>query len=275
MPHDPLDPGADWSPRWTPSPELEAMLLEALETDDPDVVHEALDGFHDSASLKLALGAFAAAHRPTLPTQIRCEAVQAPESALEAAAAARATDLESPFDDSELETISEELRRLVEDGSLPTVVRCQALETGSLAPGEWQQSLTRRAWASASADWRFAAVVAMGSLPGFESELAEALQDPDDEIRQEAAVAIGSRGLESLAGRLLDLAEAPDESILVRTAAVEGIALLGPRKAPPRAARVLMGLVRDGPEEVASMAEGALLRLGLDDAPEDLSDLGL
>ena len=275
MSNDPFDPAGGWAPDWAPSPELEAMLLEGLASDDPSVVHEALDGFHESASLKLALAAFDAARREGLPTPIRCEAVQAPEAALEASTDPRAADLATPFDESELERISFELRALVEDESLPTVVRCQALETGALAGGDWQESMVRRAWKSASADWRFAAVVAMGAVPGFEEELAQALDDPDDEVRQEAAVSIGNRRLGSLADRLLDIAGDPDESFVVRSSALEGIALLGPSVAPPRSAGVLLALIEDGPEDLASLAHVVLVRLGLDEAPADLSDLDL
>lgn len=204
------------------------------------------------------------------PALEECSYEEAPDGTLEAPPPGTESWWELPLSSAGYREVTEELRRIYHDGSLPKLVRRRALEAAVRAPRDWHREAAATAWRSDDPEWRLTAVFAMGHLEGFEDEIGEAFGDEQSLLRQEAMLAAG-RGPsgETLAGELLGVAadrEAPRDD---RLAAIEALAELQ----PDGAFEVLDELIADPDPEVAEAAEAALEEASLWSDLDDLDEL--
>ena len=164
-----------------------------------------------------------------------------------------------PLSSAAYREVTEALRRLYLDASMPKLVRRRALEAAVRAPRDWQRDAAGSAWRSADPEWRLTAVFAMGHLPGFAAEIERALDDEELPIAREALLAAGRAGVEDLGERLMEVAADRHAERELRLAAIEGLGELGPEEA----VEVLEGLTLDSDREIAEAAEEALEELQL------------
>ena len=164
-----------------------------------------------------------------------------------------------PFSSTGYREVTEALRRLYLDASVPKLVRRRALEAAVRAPRDWQRDAAGTAWRSDDPEWRLTAVFAMGHLPGFAAEIETALDDEEPPIAREALLAAGRAGIEELADRLMDVAGDRRADHDLRLAAIEGLGELGPETA----VELLEDLTLDADREIAGAAEEALEELQL------------
>ena len=251
---------------WDLPAESRAVLVESLNSPDPEVRLEAVEMLAHSLDDALAALALEVA-RNDPEEEIRAAAASALAPALAAAMAAEEEEdaPASPLTPAGFEATRQGLRHLYYDSACPKEVRRRALEAAVQAPDAWQEGAVRAAWASDDAEWRTSALFCMSRLPGFEGELLDGLKDRQPAVRLEAARNVGDAGLPGAVPRLLALAQAADEEPLVRMAAMESLSRLGAREA----VEPLRELVESLDPELAFAARTALARLSQEPAGED------
>jgi hypothetical protein len=244
-------------PSWELPAESRAVLVESLQSPDPDVRREAVEMLAHSLDDALAARALEMA-RSDPDEEIRAAAANVLAPGLAAAhAAAGGEGPPSPLSPAGVARVEQGLRQLYFDPESPRDVRRRALEAAVQVPETWQEGATRAAWASPDPDWRTTAVFCMARLPGFSGAVVEALRDRESRVRLEAARAAGDGGVREAAPRLLTLAQAADEEGLVRMAAMESLGLLGDRQA----LGPLRELATSVDPELAFAARSALARI--------------
>lgn len=259
----------------------------ALRSDDPAVREHALDEVAPMVDDQLARELLRFARDGELggeergralimlgPALEECSLEEAPDGSLEAPPAGTEGWWELPLSSAGYRQVTEDLRRIYHDASLPKLVRRRALEAAVRAPRDWHREAAATAWRSGDAEWRVTAVFAMGFLEGFEDEIGEAFEGEDAGIRREAMLAAGrGPGAEVLADDLLKVAADTGAPRDDRLAAIEALA----EGQPDGAFEVLDELTGDPDREVAEAAEAALEEVSLwgdlDDFEGDFDDL--
>lgn len=147
---------------------------------------------------------------------------------------------------------------LFDDPAVPLEVRRRAIETVSYLGGEPEvEEAIGRAYAASEREMHASAIHAMGHhmaerwRPAVEQEL----ENPDPEMRYEAAVACGEMGDPSLVHHLAPLLE--DEDHEVAQAAIWALGEIG----GPQARRLLQRAAQSPDEDIREAAEEALYTL--------------
>jgi HEAT repeat protein len=155
--------------------------------------------------------------------------------------------------------VGDVLARIYRDGDEPKIVRRRVLEAAVRGPRrDWIDSAVRAAWQSGDPDWMLTAVFAMGWLPGFGAELAEAFQDPPDErVLREAIRIAGEHERNEFAPRVEEIASGKtDHERLTRLAAIEALGTIDVTRLETW--QVLDELSRHSDPEIVERAEWAL-----------------
>lgn len=264
--------------------ETNREYVAALRSDDPEVREHALEEVSPVVDDALARELLRFARNGDLEEEERglalivlgpaleeCSLEEAPDGTLEAPPPGTESWWELPLSSAGYREVTEELRRIYHDGSLPKLVRRRALEAAVRAPRDWHREAAATAWGSDDPEWRVTAVFAMGHLEGFEDELQEAYEVGESPLRQEAMLAVGrGPGGEVLTREILRVAADPKAPRDERLAAIEALA----ERQPDGAFEVLDELTADRDPEIAEAAEGALEEVSLWSDLEDLEDFG-
>jgi len=160
-----------------------------------------------------------------------------------------------------IEQIRAALRRTYHDAHVPAEVRRYALEASVRTREDWHADAVRTAYRSGDDGWRLTAAFCMRFVEGFEQEIAEALTDPELDVRFEALHAAGGWGVQAAWPHILDLLrdpEAADRALLL--AAVEASSSMAAQTPDPRT-ELLSRLAASEDEELAEAAKDALMEL--------------
>lgn len=238
--------------------ESRPALLAALESDDPDMKHRALEF---SAELidgdRMALRHVELVEDPGEETRVRVRAAEALgpvlESARDRARGGRAKG--SPISAEGYRRIQRRFERFYRSAQAPKIVRRRVLEASVRSPEDWHRGAIRAAWNSADPAWRRTAVTAMGRLVGFREVLAEALEDEDPGVVCRALRATAGRDdISGVPETFIEYATAPDHPCECRLAAIEALRFVQSR----RAREVLSHLTHSRDDEIAGTAAWAL-----------------
>jgi uncharacterized protein (UPF0147 family) len=165
--------------------------------------------------------------------------------------------------------IQEILRRLYADRSAPKELRRRALEASVRAESEWHREAIAAAYAERDEDWRLTAVFGMRYVPGFDSQILEALENPNQEIHVEAIRSAGGRGLDEAWPHVAALLKSPETGKDLLLEAIGAAAHLRPAEAIP----ILDELAASEDEEIAEAAaearDEAIMFEGLEEEAED------
>jgi hypothetical protein len=164
--------------------------------------------------------------------------------------------------------IQDALQKTYRDTAAPKLVRRRALEASVRAPKHWHEEAIREAYASGDPEWMLTAVFGMQYIPGFQSELLEALQSADPLIHYQAVVAAGEKELDAAWSHIFNLALDVSTEKGLRIAAIEAIGYIRPEEA----AGLLLSLVDSEDEDIAAAAEEALTFAEDNEFDEDEED---
>ena len=196
----------------------------------------------------------------TLQSRGRSDQVRA-RAAISLGPALEETDIEGFDGDGDpsisqatFEKTKESLHELYRDTALRTEVRRRILEASVRAPQDWHAEAVRAAYANREADWRLTAVFCMRYVAGFDRQILEALDSPDQEIRREAILAAGSWSVKPAWDRVAALVRSDATDKPLRLAAIEAAAAISPSQAIP----LLDELSDSDDEEIVEAVEDAL-----------------
>lgn len=163
--------------------------------------------------------------------------------------------------------IQETLRDVHFDENAPKEVRRRVLEASVRAAQSWHQDAIRAAYSRDHTDWKLTAVFCMRYVPGFDDEILEMLESPNEDIHFEAVCAAGAREVDAAWPHVAALIafEGTEKHLLL--AAIEAVANLRPREASD----VLAELADSEDEEIAEAVNDALLMAdpGIDEDDEE------
>ena len=143
------------------------------------------------------------------------------------------------FDDPEDVPISEGvfhkvqklLQSLYMDADVPEYVRRRILEASVRAPMPWHQNAVRSAYSSGDEDWKLTAVFSMYWVQGFDDQILESLESPNEDIHYHAVCAAGNWEVDGAWSHVADLVTAKGTDKLLLLAAIEAIAVIRPHEA--------------------------------------------
>ena len=169
-------------------------------------------------------------------------------------------ELEGGFDFPEDVPISEALyQRLVGHlericrGSEAKELRRRGLEAAVRSPQGWEANFVRAAHAGEDQEWRLSAVFAMRFLKGFDTEIMEALNDPDPQILAEAIRAAANWEVN---GAWRKIARILSEKNLPKPVALACIRAVGMLR-PNQVERLLDRFSKSRDPDIASAVEAA------------------
>ncbi|SPD75647.1 conserved hypothetical protein [uncultured Desulfobacterium sp.] len=156
--------------------------------------------------------------------------------------------------------IRESLRRLYRDAAVPKLVRRRILEASVHVPQDWHRDAIRASYLSADEDWRLTAVFCMQLVPGFETQILEALDSKNPYIHYHAVCAAGNCGLDEAWPHISAIltASQPDKDLLI--AAIEA----APNIRPEEAAEILLELTGSEDEDIVEAAYEAMSMADMD-----------
>jgi hypothetical protein len=155
-----------------------------------------------------------------------------------------------PITEDTFHTIQDSLHNLYLDETNSKELRRRILEAAVRAPQVWQTSAVSAAYSSGDRDWMLTAVFAMSRVPGFDSQIFEALESTDSEIHIEAVNAAGVRELMAAWPHVLALVKNPSTPKPLLLAAIEAVGNIHPQEAVE-----ILGDLADSPdEEIAEVA---------------------
>lgn len=166
------------------------------------------------------------------------------------------------------------LQKLYMRAELPKKVRRRILEGSVRAPLSWHREAVHAACDSGDDEWRLTAVFCMQYVAGFETQILEALQDPDELIHYHAVVAAGNWELEEAWDPIVKLVQSGDTEKNLRIAAIEAVATINPEAAPDILGPLLESEdedIVDATHEALILAEG-LVEFGDDEYEYDEDD---
>ncbi|MGM0540355.1 MAG: HEAT repeat domain-containing protein [Thermodesulfobacteriota bacterium] len=223
---------------------LEDRMLAAELGGDPVVINDELA----QALLQVAMNA-------DEPEELRQQAIVSLGPVLELA------DLEeydifedAPISEHVFMNIQENLHALFDDQNVPKNVRRSALEASVRAESDWHHEAIQQAYTSGDADWKLSAVFCMIYIQGFEDEILESLQSPEEMIHYHAVQAAGNWELEEAWKHISSLAVSPETDRDVRLNAIEALGSIEPEKSQS----ILERLTRDEDEDISGVAFEAL-----------------
>lgn len=249
-----------------PKGSLEDRMLAAELGGDPVVMNDELA----QALLEVAINA-------DEPEELRRQAIVSMGPVLELA------DLEgfdifedAPISEHVFLTIQENLHALFDDQNVPKNIRRSVLESSVRAESDWHYEAIEQAYSSNDADWKLTAVFCMTYIQGFEDEILESLESPEEMIHYHAVQAAGNWELEEAWKHISSLAVSPETDKDVRVNAIEALGTIQPKKSQP----ILERLTRDEDEDISGvafealgMAEGKLYFGTMEDDDDDDDDL--
>jgi HEAT repeats len=167
---------------------------------------------------------------------------------------------DDPFDDPPItpemfEHIKQTLEAVYRDEATPKLVRRRALEASVRAMQDWHADALRAQYASSDREWKLTAVFGMRYVPGLEKEVLEALNNPDEEIHNEAVQAAGEREIAEAWPHIAALLKSSKTPKPLLLAAIEASAWINPVDAGP----ALVDLVDSDDEEIAEAANDAMM----------------
>ena len=167
---------------------------------------------------------------------------------------------EMPISERTFREVRESLRRLFRDADVPGEVRRRILEASVRAPEEWHRDAIRAAYASGDQAWKLTAVFCMRFVRGFEREIVAALESDNPGILNEAVCAAGVWSVEAAWPHVVALVTAEETDKLLRLAAIDAVAEIGPEEAGEVLGDLLDSTDEDIVEavhEALAMAEGS------------------
>jgi hypothetical protein len=150
--------------------------------------------------------------------------------------------------------ITESLRKLYLDGSVPKEVRRRILEASVRAPQDWHPEAIRAAYFSPDNDWRLTAVFAMRWVRGFDAPILETLESADPAIPYEAVRAAGNWRLDAAWSQVAALVTSQRTQKPLLLAAIAAVASIRPQEA----GGILLDLTDADDEEIAEAASEAV-----------------
>ncbi|MFO7802004.1 MAG: HEAT repeat domain-containing protein [Desulfovermiculus sp.] len=227
-----------------PKGSLEDRMLAAELGGDPVVMNDELA----QALLEVAINA-------DEPEELRRQAIVSMGPILEL------TDLEefdifedAPISEHVFLAIQENLHALFHDKNVPKNIRRSALESSVRAESDWHYEAIEQAYSSNDADWKLTAVFCMTYIQGFENEILESLQSPEEMIHYHAVQAAGNWELDEAWKHISSLAVSPETDKDVRLNAIEALGTIQPQKSQS----ILERLTRDEDEDISGVAFEAL-----------------
>jgi hypothetical protein len=170
-----------------------------------------------------------------------------------------------PITEHTFRTIQESLKKLYLGNSTPKEVRRRSLEASVRAPQIWHQGAIEQAYSSGDKEWMLTAVFAMRWVRGFDDQILAALKSSDLEIKYQAVIGAGNRGLDSAWSPIVELlndAHSPKPLLL---AAIGAVGSIRPDEAP----EILVDLANSDDEEIAEAVEEAMAPVDVVSAEED------
>jgi hypothetical protein len=163
-------------------------------------------------------------------------------------------DIEPHISEETFNRIQQLLQQTYSDASAPKEVRRRALEAAVRAEQDWHRDAIKQAYASGDREWVLTAVFGMRFVPGFESQILEALKSKDEEIHFEAVQAAGARELDGAWQHVKALVKdrKTDKDLLL--VAIEAVAAIRPAAARD----VLQDLTDSEDEDIAEAADDAI-----------------
>jgi hypothetical protein len=140
------------------------------------------------------------------------------------------------------------------DKNLPKQVRRRILEASVRASSDWHDAAIKQAYSSGDDEWKLTAVFAMRFVRGFDAQIMESLQNPDEEIHAEAVMAAGEAEIKPAWKHVRALINDPKTPKHLLLAAIGAV----PGTQPGKAREVLLDLAGSGDEEIADAAQEAL-----------------
>ena len=246
-----------------PNASLEDRMLAAELGADPVAINDELA----QAFLQVAMNA-------DEPEELRRQSLAALGPALELA------DLEgfdflddSPITHDIFQSVQDTLHALFHDPDVPKGIRRNALESSVRAESDWHEEAIQQAYSSNDPEWKLTAVFCMGYVRGFEPEILESLESPEEMIHYHAVQAAGNWGLEEAWDHVSSLAVSPDTEKELRLTAIEALGTIQPM----RSQSILIRLTRDDDDDVSEVALEAMgMAHGMvdfDDSEDDEDDL--
>jgi len=167
------------------------------------------------------------------------------------------------FDDPEMANISEETFTLIKntlfelygDTENSKEVRRRILEASVRAPEAWHNKAILEAYGNGDRDWQLTAVFAMRWVQGFDKQILESLNNPDEEIHFEAVNAAGEMGLDGAWKHIEALVRDTNTPKPLLLAAIEAVSNIKPKKA----VSLLEPLTKSDDEDVSAAAEDAIM----------------
>jgi hypothetical protein len=155
-----------------------------------------------------------------------------------------------PITEHTFRTIQDSLHKLYLDETNSKELRRRILEAAVRAPQDWQTSAVSAAYSSSDKDWMLTSVFAMSRVPGFDSQILEALESTDPEIHLEAINSAGVRELIAAWPHIVELVENPATLKTLLISAIEAVGNI----CPDKAGEVLHDLANSPDEEIAEIA---------------------
>jgi hypothetical protein len=234
---------------------LAAELLGHVVVMDDQVAHALLSILHDDQAAE-ALRAQAAISLGPILEQADVDGFDDPDMV--------------PITEKTFREIQRTLHKLYADTGAPELVRRRALEAAVRAPQDWQKAALRTAWSSDDDGWKVTAMCGMGYVHGFEDEILEALQSPNENIHYEAVVAAGEMEVKAAWRHIVSLLTSGTTDKALLLAAIGAVATIR----PDEAREVLADLAAsDDPEVIEAVRDALTTARGLseeDDEDEDL-----
>ena len=150
------------------------------------------------------------------------------------------------------------LKNMFHDANVPENLRRRILEALVRAPDDWQQAAVRAAYASNDEEWKHTAVFCMGFVGGFDEQILEALDSPDESIRFYAVSAAGNWQIDAAWPHIANLVSADDTERELLLAAIEAAIFIRPKEA----AALLEDFLDSDDEEIIDTIGEAMAMVG-------------
>ncbi len=165
---------------------------------------------------------------------------------------------DTPITESMFQRIQKSLHKLYLDAGVPEAVRLRILEASVRAPEDWHRDAVRAAYFSDDEDWKLTAVFSMRWIRGFDDQILEALESPDEEIHYQAVCAAGAWEVDAAWSHVSGLVTSKETDKFLLLAAIEALPCISPKKAPD----ILFGLTESDDEDIVEAAQEAMIWAG-------------
>jgi len=262
------------TPPWEWPPETEQFLLDLLGDRTADAAERKaaaeLAGDYTVISDALALGLLTVVRDELESLDLRSTAVIALGPALEHADMMGFEDEDDVLISERLfHRLQDTLQKLYMQADLPKELRQRILEASVRAPQKWHHEVVRSAYGSDDPAWRLTAVFCMGYIGGFDSQILEALQNPDPLVHYHAVCAAGNWEVDEAWPHISELVRSDRTDKDLRIAAIGAVAAIRPEEA----GGLFNDLIESEDEElVEAVFEALALAGGLEEFDDDDQD---